>query len=240
MARTFNQPWAARLAAASFPAEPRDPIRGALASLVPLYELMLEVLEIRALRHEPIQVVVTAHILGEYLQPTRLGEHARARRRSDADGALRRRQPLGDRRPGLPALVGAAQSAAKRSLNACSGDLAGYTVYLDRFHSRLGEALGVCAQNLATVDPGRTARRGGVLSQPVQLHDAAAAGASPRPRRPGPAGRGLCRFADRRVAAPRPGRAFLRRAVGAGDLRGLAGHLGRSSPSPWEDGAIRC
>src|SRR3712207_8902066 len=41
--------------------------RGALTSLVPLYELMLEVLQIRALRREPLQVVVTAHLIGEYL-----------------------------------------------------------------------------------------------------------------------------------------------------------------------------
>ena len=67
IARRFDAPWAARLAESSFPAEPRDPIRGALGSLVPLYELMLEVLQVRALRREPLQVVVTAHLIGEYL-----------------------------------------------------------------------------------------------------------------------------------------------------------------------------
>src|SRR6476661_10665362 len=67
ISRGFDQPWASRLAACSFPAEPRDPIRGALGSLIPLYELMLEVIEIRALRREPLQVVVTAHLIGEYL-----------------------------------------------------------------------------------------------------------------------------------------------------------------------------
>ncbi len=59
--------WARRLAESCFPLEPRDPVRGALASLVPLYELMLEVLELRSARREPLQVVVTAHLIGEYL-----------------------------------------------------------------------------------------------------------------------------------------------------------------------------
>jgi hypothetical protein len=36
IARGFDAPWAARLADSSFPAEPRDPVRGALGSLVPL------------------------------------------------------------------------------------------------------------------------------------------------------------------------------------------------------------
>jgi hypothetical protein len=168
MARTFNQPWAARLAAASFPAEPRDPIRGALASLVPLYELMLEVLEVRALRHEPIQVVVTAHILGEYLQQlaweSTLGH--------GGDPMLMERF-VGGSRWGTDDPVcphsSALRSAAKRSLNACSGDLAGYTVYLDRFHSRLGEALGVCAQNLATVDPGQRPDVGACCPNPCNF-----------------------------------------------------------------------
>src|SRR5687768_11109150 len=67
VAHGFDAPWAARLAASSFPAEPRDPLRGALASLVPLYELMLEVLQVRAIRREPLQLVVTAHLIGEFL-----------------------------------------------------------------------------------------------------------------------------------------------------------------------------
>src|SRR5829696_4454117 len=67
IARRSDATWAGRLAESSFPALPRDPIRGALGSLVPLYELMLEVLQVRALRREPLQIVVTAHLIGEYL-----------------------------------------------------------------------------------------------------------------------------------------------------------------------------
>lgn len=63
----FDAPWARRLADSCFPLEPRDPVRGALGSLVPLYELMLEVLELRSRRREPLQLVVTAHLIGEYL-----------------------------------------------------------------------------------------------------------------------------------------------------------------------------
>ena len=152
ISRDFTRPWAARLAAASFPAEPRDPIRGALASLVPLYELMLEVLEIRALRREPLQVVVAAHILGEYLLQlaweSTLGHGGDPMLMDRFVGGSR----WGTDDPACPH-SSALRAAAKRSLNACHGDRAGYTVYLDRFHSRLGEALGVCAQNLATSAP---------------------------------------------------------------------------------------
>ncbi len=67
ISRRTDAPWAGRLAESSFPALPRDPVRGALGSLVPLYELMLEVLQVRAVQREPLPVVVTAHLIGEYL-----------------------------------------------------------------------------------------------------------------------------------------------------------------------------
>jgi hypothetical protein len=153
ISRRFDRPWAARLADCSFPAEPRDPIRGALASLVPLYELMLEVLQIRALRREPLQVVVTAHLIGEYLiqlawestlghagDPLRLADFVGASRWGTEDPACRHSSAL--------------RSTARRALHACHGDVAGYTTYLDRFHSRLGDALGVCALNFDVVAPG--------------------------------------------------------------------------------------
>jgi hypothetical protein len=153
ISRRFDAPWASRLADCSFPAEPRDPIRGALASLVPLYELMLEVLQIRALRREPLQVVVTAHLIGEYLiqlawestlghagDPLLLADFVGGSRWGTEDPACRHSSAL--------------RSTARRALHACHGDVAGYTTYLDRFHSRLGDALGVCALNLDVVAPG--------------------------------------------------------------------------------------
>lgn len=153
IAAGFHQPWAASLASARFPLEPREPNRGALGSLVPLYELMLEVVQLRSARHESLQVVVTAHLIGEYLGHLAwegtLG-HAGdpARMRASTDGLW------GTDDPACPH-TSAQRATAKRSLNACDGDVAGYTAYLDRFHSRLGDALSVCAMNHATIEAGQ-------------------------------------------------------------------------------------
>jgi hypothetical protein len=148
----FTSHWARLLEEASFPVEPRDPQRGALASLHGLYELMLEVLELRARRHEPLQVVVTAHLIGEYLPQlawqTRLGH---------GGDPLLMRQSVGERWGTSDpecAHSSPARATAKRALNACDGDVVGYTAYLDKFHSRLGSALAVCGMNHETVKAG--------------------------------------------------------------------------------------
>jgi hypothetical protein len=153
IAHGFDAPWAARLAASSFPAEPRDPIRGALASLVPLYELMLEVLQLRAIRREPLQVVVTAHLIGEFLaqlawestlghggDPLDLADFVRGSRWGTDDPQC--------------AHSSSQRSTAHRALHAGQGDAAAFTTYLDRFHSRQGDALSVCAMNHDTVSRG--------------------------------------------------------------------------------------
>ena len=153
ISRRMDTPWAGRLAESSFPARPRDPIRGALGTLVPLYELMLEVLQVRALRREPLQVVVTAHLIGEYLiqlawestlghggDPMRLAAFVGGSRWGSEDPVCRHSSAL--------------RSTARRALHACSGDASAYRTYLDRFHSRLGEALGVCGLNLDVVGRG--------------------------------------------------------------------------------------
>ena len=49
----------------------------------------------------------------------------------------------------------ALRATAKRSLNACNGAVAGYTAHLDKFHSRLGDALAVCAMNHETIGAGQ-------------------------------------------------------------------------------------
>ncbi len=148
----FTSAWARSLEKASFPLEPRDPQRGALASLRGLYELMLEVLELRARRHEPLQVVVTAHLIGEYLPQlaweTRLGH---------GGDPLRMRESVGERWGTASTDCphsSTARATAKRALNACDGDVVGYTAYLDKFHSRLGNALAVCAMNHDTIKAG--------------------------------------------------------------------------------------
>ena len=137
--------WREGLNGACFPAAPRSEERGALGSLVPLYELMLEVLDLRAQRHEPLQVVVTAHLIGEYLpqlawestlghagDPLVLGEYV-----GERWGTNDRACPHGS----------ALRTTARRALHACSGDQAGYRAYLDRFHSRQGAALAICAMH---------------------------------------------------------------------------------------------
>lgn len=144
--------WAEELGNASFPLEPRSPQRGALASLVPLYRLMLEVLELRALRHEPLQVVVTAHLIGEYL-PQLAWESTLGH----AGDPLRMAERVGERWGTDDRSCphdSAMRATAKRSLHAADGDVAGFTAYLDRFHSRQGSALAMCAMNHETIAAG--------------------------------------------------------------------------------------
>jgi len=152
IATEVPSPWNGDLVAASFPAEPRDPARGALGSLAGLYALMLEVLDLRASRLEPLQVVVTAHLIGEYL-PMLAWESTLGH----AGDPQRMRGSVGERwgTDSLDCPHSSAQRAtARRSLNACDGDPEGYRAYLDRFHSRLGETLAVCALNHHTVGAG--------------------------------------------------------------------------------------
>lgn len=147
-----DRPWATKLTQACFPLQPREKQRGALESLIPLYELMLEVLNLRSLRHEPLQVVVTAHLIGEYLP-----QLAWERVLGHAGDPLLMETSVGQRwgkdDPQCPH-GSAARATARRALHACKGDVAGYTAYLDRFHSRLGPTLAVCAMNHDTVGPG--------------------------------------------------------------------------------------
>ncbi len=158
--------WAEELGAACFPLEPRSPERGALGSLIPLYRLMLEVLELRALRHEPLQIVVTAHLIGEYL-PQLAWESTLGH----AGDPLRMASYVGERWgtddrscPHNSAM----RATAKRSLNAANGDVSGFTAYLDRFHSRLGSALAVCAMNHETIEAGRRPDVAGTCPAPCR------------------------------------------------------------------------
>ncbi len=144
--------WADELASACFPQEPRQANRGALGSLGPLYRLMLEVLDLRSMRHEPLQVVVTAHLIGEYL-PQLAWESTFGH----AGDPLRLASSVGEKWgvdgsdcPHPSAL----RTSARRALHAAEGDQPGFTAYLDRFHSRQGAALALCALNHETVAAG--------------------------------------------------------------------------------------
>ncbi|WP_097677298.1 hypothetical protein [Nigerium massiliense] len=144
--------WAAELASACFPQQPRDENRGALGSLIPLYALMLEVVDLRAQRHEPLQIVVTAHLIGEYLP-----QLAWEGMLGHAGDPLVLGRTVGERwGTGDPACPhsSALQATCRRALNAANGDQPGFTAYLDRFHSRQGQALAICAMNHATVSAG--------------------------------------------------------------------------------------
>lgn len=166
IANGFSSPWAHRLEASCFPLEPRGTARGALRSLVPLYELMLEVTQLRALRHEPLQVVVTAHLIGEYL--CQLAWESTLGHGGDP---LLLGRTVGEKW-GTDDLTcphnSALRATAKRALNACNGDLAGYTAYLDKFHSRLGDALAVCAMNHATIGAGERPDVGETCATPCR------------------------------------------------------------------------
>ncbi len=152
IAEEFRSDWAKDLAAAAFPPGPRDAERGALGSLTALYRLMLEVLDLRARRDEPLQVVVTAHLIGEYLPmlawQSRLGH---------AGDPARMKASVGERW-GTDSVecphTSSQRATARRAMHASDGDRSGYTAYLDRFHSRLGDALAVCAMNHDTVGAG--------------------------------------------------------------------------------------
>jgi len=156
--RALPETIVAPVRAAHFPREPHDRRRGSLRSLVPLYALMLEALDVRWRRREPVHVVVLLHLIAEYLpllawEPV-LG-HAGDPRRIPAfvevDGSR-----WGRRDPACDHTV-AQRRAAQRIEHAVRGDVQGWEAYLDRFHSRISEALGRCASHPA---PGRPAVEG--------------------------------------------------------------------------------
>ncbi len=168
LAAGFDTVWAGRLAASAFPDHPLAASRGALGSLVPLYQLMIEVLEIRAARDEPMQVVVIAHLMGEYLiqlawEPT-LGHGGDPVRMAEVVGGSRwgTNDPTCAHSPAL-------RATAKRVLRATAGDDAGFTAYLDGFHSRLGDALGICAMNYQTVSRGERPDVGDMCPNPCDF-----------------------------------------------------------------------
>lgn len=153
LATEFGQyPWSRELLAASFPAEPRAAQRGALGSLVPVFELMLEVCRVRTMRGQTQDLVVTLHLMAEYVaqlawepvlghggDPLQLGNFV-----GDKFGTTDTSCPH----------PSAMRATARRALNACNGDLAGYVSYLDKFHSRLGDAMAQCGMNHQTIGAG--------------------------------------------------------------------------------------
>jgi hypothetical protein len=145
-----------RARASRMPQTPREQPRGALATLRPAYALLLEVIEIQWYRRDLAALTAAVHIASEYLpmlawEPI-LG-HA-------ADPAL-----LGTAVGGEGSLFGVAvepgaerrcdhtraeRSAAERALRVAGEPGPGWRAYLDRQHSNLADALGVCAAECRT------------------------------------------------------------------------------------------
>jgi hypothetical protein len=128
------------------PQEPRERHRGALTTLLPAYRLLLEVLQARHTRHDMAGLVATAHIMAEYL-PLLAWEvpwgHAADPGRivDDVTG--------GDSRFGMhdPSCCHnrSDRSAAAKVLRIHMAPGEGWRTYLDRQHSNVAHAMGVCA-----------------------------------------------------------------------------------------------
>ncbi|GAA3229550.1 hypothetical protein [Actinocorallia longicatena] len=135
------------------PQEPRESVRGALASMRPAYALLLEVIAIRWARREMAGLVAAAHIASEYLHvlawepvlghgadPARLGE----------------RMAVPGSRFGIVAEAEhcehtrGVRAACDRSLRVSKEPGEGWRAYLDRQHSQMAKGLGVCAAECRT------------------------------------------------------------------------------------------
>jgi hypothetical protein len=134
--------------AAQFPRRPNGQTRGSLRSLVPLYALMLEALDIRWRRREPVHVVVLLHLFAEYLPLLawegvigNAGDPRELIKFTGGEGSL-----WGHKERACDHTA-AQRAAAHRMRQAMRGDEEGWTVYLDRFHSRVADALGRCASH---------------------------------------------------------------------------------------------
>jgi len=128
------------------PQDPRETNRGALSSMRPAYELLLEVLAAQHMRHDMAGLVATAHMMAEYLpllawenvwghaaDPMRIGRDAAGR-----DSRFGQRDPACDHhRPD--------QNATARILRIHQAPAEGWRTYLDRQHSNVAHAIGVCA-----------------------------------------------------------------------------------------------
>lgn len=136
-----------RALACRMPQSPGERHRGALGSLRPGYQLLLEVIDARFRRRETTAVVSAVHIVSEYApllvweqvlghagDPARLGPAVSGQGSAWGD--------FGDRecphtRP--------EKSATKRVLTISRENASGWRTYLDRQHSHVSHALAVCA-----------------------------------------------------------------------------------------------
>jgi hypothetical protein len=136
-----------RARACRMPQDPREKPRGALASLVPAFGLLLEVIAARWTRRETVSVVAAIHITSEYLPvlawESTLGHAADpARLGAAVNGDGSRWGDFDDRecehtRP--------ERSAAHHAVRVVHESPGQWRTYLDRQHSNVAHALAVCA-----------------------------------------------------------------------------------------------
>ncbi|MEO3806514.1 hypothetical protein [Nonomuraea sp. B1E8] len=135
-----------RARACHMPQTPREQPRGALESLRPAYELLLEVISVRWHRRELSPMIAAVHIAAEYLpllafepQLGHAGDPARWPEALSAAGS--RFGVIGDRECDH---TKSEQSATNRTLRVSAEPGEGWRAYFDRQHSQVAGALAVC------------------------------------------------------------------------------------------------
>ncbi|GAB3275851.1 hypothetical protein GCM10027589_01220 [Actinocorallia lasiicapitis] len=135
------------------PQEPREQVRGALASMRPAYALLLEVIAIRWTRREMAGLVAAAHIASEYLhvlawEPV-LGHGADPARLAETMAVEGSRFGVVAEADRCEHTRGV-RAACDRSLRVAKEPGEGWRAYLDRQHSQMAKGLGVCASGCRT------------------------------------------------------------------------------------------
>ncbi|MEU7002408.1 hypothetical protein [Nonomuraea sp. NPDC046570] len=135
-----------RARACHMPQTPREQPRGALESLRPAYELLMEVIAIRWHRRELSPMIAAVHIASEYLpllafEPHlgHAGDPARWPEGLSAPGS--RFGVIGDRECDH---TKSEQSATNRTLRVAGEPPEGWRAYFDRQHSQVAGAFAVC------------------------------------------------------------------------------------------------
>jgi hypothetical protein len=134
------------------PQTPNELDRGALASLRPTFSLLLEVIAVRWARRETSALVAALHIAGEYL-PMLAWESALGHAGDPAqmNASVNGKHSLWGHMENRDCPHTRPQkSAAERALRVSAEPGPGWRAYLDRQHSAVSQALGVCAADCRT------------------------------------------------------------------------------------------